>query len=123
MLRGWTRDTRARRADLSEYGLSCRMAPSVQAFGDFLDDLCRKGRQISGIPGCDHALVNYNRRILPLGSGIDHVGLDRVIGGGVAPLDDAGLNQEPGRVANCRDHFVLIEERADETQRILIYAQ
>ena len=53
------------------------MAPSVQAFGDFLDDLCRKGFQIDGIAGCDHTLVNYHRRILPLGSGIDHVGLDR----------------------------------------------
>jgi hypothetical protein len=25
------------------------MAPSVQAFGDFLDDLCRKGLQIAGL--------------------------------------------------------------------------
>ena len=44
------------------------MAPSVQAFGDFLDDLCRKGLQIAGIAGCDHTLVNYHRRITSLRS-------------------------------------------------------
>ena len=72
---------------------------------------------------CDDALVNHDRGIFPFGAGIDHVGLDRLIRGDLAALDDAGFNQQPRRVADCRDDLLLVEEILDQLERLVVDAQ
>ena len=78
-------------------------ATLVFAFRYFLDDLRREGLEIRVLPAGDKSLVYYDLLIKPLTARVDHIGFDRLVGCGAAPLDDPGLNQKPGRVANGRN--------------------
>src|SRR5689334_20234289 len=91
-------------------GRSGGAALGVPAFRDLLDDLGRERLEIAGISRGDHPLVDDDLRVLPFGAGVDHVGLDRVVGGRLAALDDASLYQEPGCVADRGDDLLLVEE-------------
>lgn len=47
----------------------------------------------------------------------------RLAGGCFAPLEDAGFDQEPGRMADGGDNLLLIVKRLDQFQRVLIDPQ
>lgn len=93
------------------------------AFAHFLDDLFRERFEIAGIARGDDALIGHDFAVFPFGAGIDHVGLDRIIRRHLAALGDAGLDQEPRRMAHGGDRLAGIEKRLDERQRVLVDAQ
>ena len=80
-------------------------AARVFAFRDLLNDLRREGLEIRGLAAGDKSLVGDDLFIKPLTARVDHIGFDRLVGCGAAPLDDPGLNQKPGRVANGRNRL------------------
>jgi hypothetical protein len=53
-------------------------ALGMAALGDLLDDLGGEGVEVAGVTRGDEALIEHHRGIVPLGAGVDHVGLDRV---------------------------------------------
>src|SRR3954452_13281605 len=84
-------------------------ALGVAAFRDLLDDLAGKCLKVTRIARGDDALVDDDLRILPLSTGIDAIGFDRMIRGRLTALDDAGFDQQPWGVAHRRHDFLLIE--------------
>src|ERR1700742_2924525 len=97
---------------------SGRAALSVTAFLYFFDDLGAEGFEIAGITRSYDALVDYDFGILPLGSGVGDVGLDGLERRHPASLRDAGLYQQPRRVADGRDDLLRIEDVLDELERL-----
>jgi hypothetical protein len=100
----------------------------VLPFFHFLDDLADECIEIAWVARGDDAVVGDDFGIFPLAAGVDHVGLDRLVGGHLAARSvrfsgKAGLDQEPRRVAHRRDRLAGIVERLDELERIRIDAQ
>src|SRR5262245_8471256 len=98
-------------------------AALVQTLRHLLDDLVREGLEVARIARRDDAVVGHHLRILPLRAGIDAVGLDGLVGGGLAALDEAGLDQQPWRVAHGGDQLLLLVEGLDEVERLRVDAQ
>ena len=73
---------------------------AVAALLDLLDDLRAEGVEIVGAAAGDDAVVGDHLLVVPAAAGVDHVGPDRREGGQVAALGRAGLDQQPGRVAD-----------------------
>jgi hypothetical protein len=97
---------------------SGRAALGVTALLDLFYDLSAEGFKIARITGRDHSLIDDDFRILPLGTGVRDVGLDGLERRHPAALGDAGLDQQPRRVADCRNDFLRIEDVLDELERL-----
>jgi hypothetical protein len=59
--------------------LDLSRASLVFALGDLFHDFPREGFEITGVAGAHDPLVGHDLDILPFGSGIDHVRLDRLV--------------------------------------------
>lgn len=102
------------------YGL--RRRSLVLRLPDLLDDLLRKRFEVARIARGDDATIRDDGLVLPLGDGIDHVGLDGMPRRHLAGLRDAGLDQWPRHMADRGDRFAGRIERLDQRQRIVIDA-
>src|SRR5262249_16314081 len=81
-----------------------------------VDDRPGEGLEVARIARGDHAAVHHHLRVLPVRARIDDVRSNRFVGGFPAPLDDVGLDQQPGRVAHRGDELAAIVHGADELQ-------
>jgi hypothetical protein len=63
----------------------------VLSFFHFLDDLPRERVEVARVARGDDAVVGDDFAVLPLAAGVDHVGLDRLVGGHLAAFREAGL--------------------------------
>src|SRR3954462_15902101 len=93
-------------------------ALGVAAFLYLFEDLGAEGPEITRVARGDDALVDDDLGILPLRPGIGDVGLDRFVGGHPAALRDAGLDQQPGRMAARGNDLLGVEDALDEGQRL-----
>src|SRR6202012_2706842 len=97
---------------------SGRAALGVTAFLDLFDDLAAEGFEVARIARRDDPLVDDDLGVLPFGAGVGDVGLDRLERRHPAPLGDPGLDQQPRRVAHCRDDLLGAEDILDELERL-----
>src|SRR3954452_6132870 len=118
MNRGWMASPRAPPTPLRRVA-----ALGVAAFLHLFDDLGAEGLEVTRIARGDDALVDDDLRILPLRAGIGDVGLDRFVGRHPAALRDAGLDQQPGRVADRGYDLLRVEDALDETQSLRLDTQ
>ena len=93
------------------------------ALADFFDDLGAERFQVARVSGRNDSFVDDDFGVFPFRAGIGDVGLDRFIRRHLSALGDAGFNQQPGRMADGGDDFVLIIESANELQRLVVDAQ
>src|SRR5690606_10026653 len=96
-------------------GRSGRDAALVMTtFADLLLDLGHERLEIGGAPARDHAIIDDDRLVPPVGAGVDHVRSDRFVGGGIGALDDACLDQQPRPVADGGEDLARPIEVPDE---------
>jgi hypothetical protein len=98
-------------------------ALAVLALGYFLHNLRGKRLQIAGMTRCDEAFVGHDLLVLPPGAGIDQIGLHGFVGRHLAAFGDAGVDQQPRRMADGGNHLLLVEELADQFEGVRIGAQ
>src|SRR5947209_3112294 len=92
----------------------CSAPTPVFTFRDLFDDLGAERIQIAWIARRNHTLVDDDFGIFPIRTGILDVRLDRLVGRHLAPLRDAGFDQQPRRVADRGDDLLLVEDVLDE---------
>jgi hypothetical protein len=97
--------------------------PLVLTLGDLFHDLFRECLQITWVARRDNALIGNDFSILPLATRIGDVSFDGLVRCGAPALDYAGLDEQPRRMADCRDHLLLIIEGPDELQGLLVDTQ
>jgi hypothetical protein len=95
----------------------------VPAFLHFLNNLADKRLKVARVARGDDTVVGHDFGIFPLAAGIDHVSFDRFVRRHLAAFREAGLDQEPRRVAHRRNRLAGIVERLDQLERIRIDAQ
>ena len=86
--------------------------PAVRAFADFLDDLGHERLQIAGIAAGDDALIRHDRLVAPSPPALITSVLIEWYEVHFVPLIDAGLDQEPRRMADRRHHLAGINRSA-----------
>src|SRR5699024_11771211 len=95
----------------------------VLAFGEFLDDLVAKSRQVTWLAAGDQAVVGDHFFVHPIAAGVANVGLQTGKGCQRASTNQIGFHQCPRAVANDTHRLVLLEETADELNGICNGAQ
>src|SRR4051812_8030288 len=95
----------------------------VLALAELLDRLRAEGRDVVGLAAGDEALVHVDLLVDPGAARVAHVGLQRRPRRDRAALDDAGLDQDPGPVADRGDRLVRRGERGREPDGVLVGAQ
>src|ERR1700694_576563 len=88
------------------------------AFLDLFDDLGAERIKVAGIARCDDAVIDNDLGIFPFGAGIDDISLDRLVRCHPATFGKAGLDQQPGCVADGGDDLLLIVDVLDEGKRV-----
>src|SRR5688572_12750093 len=97
--------------------------PCVAAFFNLVDDLHAEGFEVAGIAAGDEAGVGDDFAIEPFAAGIDHVGLDRLVGSHLPTAHRIDFDQQPRRMTDRSDDLARVEEIANELQRLGIDAQ
>src|SRR3546814_123894 len=99
------------------------LAVGVAAFRHLLRDLLAERLQVVRPAAGDHAAVDDDLLVHPVGPGILHVGPDRGVGGRPKAADDIGFDQHPGAVADRRQRLAALEEVTHETDRVGLEAE
>src|SRR5262245_19463799 len=92
----------------------------MDTLGDLLDKLLIERRDVIRLAAGDEAVVNNDRLVDPVCSGIFQVGLDRLVRGHSLPFDESGVNERPRTVANGSDWLARFVERSHELERPLV---
>src|SRR3954454_22125125 len=95
----------------------------VLALAELLDRLRAEGGDVVGLAARDEAVVNVDLLVDPRAAGVADIGLQRGERGDRAPLDDAGLDEDPWRVADRGDRLVRLREVGGELDRALVGTQ
>ena len=97
--------------------------PPVPALADLLDELrVERGKVVWSAAG-DKALIHDHLLIHPGGARIAQIRCQAGVTGEGAAVDDTGLDEDPGAVADHADRLVLVEEGAREGDRRLVESQ
>src|SRR4051794_5987344 len=95
----------------------------VLALGELLDDLGAERRKVVRVAARNQALIGDDLLVEHLGAGVAQVGAHARVGGELAALYDAGIDERPRTVAERPDRLALLEEGPDEVHRVVVDAQ
>ncbi len=95
----------------------------MRAFAELLDDLGAEGRKVLGSAAGDQAVVHHHLLIDDVGAGVLQILADGGPAGQGASLGQAGVDQDPGRVADRPDRLARLGEGADEAGGLLVDPQ
>src|SRR5204862_7193635 len=79
-----------------------------------LDELAHPRRMVRPRARGHHHAVDHTRAVDELGTGSDHVGLERRVGRGAASGQDVARGEHERRVAEMRDRLLIAEEVDDD---------
>jgi hypothetical protein len=89
----------------------------VNSFGDLFDHLAIEGGDVVRLAAGHEPLIDDDFFIDPICAGILEVGLNRMVRRYLAALDEAGVDQRPGAVADCGDRLAGLGELPHELKR------
>src|SRR5690625_631917 len=105
----------------------CGAALTAGSSAESLDDRAVEGVQVVGAAGGDQGealgVVDYHLLVGPVAAGVDQVGADRGHGGQLLAVDQAGLDQRPGGVADRGHRLAGGGEGAQQALDGLVGAQ
>src|SRR5438045_8898802 len=87
---------------------------------DLLDDLRAEGVEIVRLAAGHQPRVDVNLLVDPVAAGVADVRLEARPGRERPPLDDAGLDESPGAVADCGHRLPGLEEGPRERDCLVL---
>ena len=93
------------------------------ALFDFLNDFGDEGINVARIVRRNDALVSGHLLVDPAAAGVDDIGADGNVRRDLAPLHGAGLDQQPGRVADGGNDPTRFNEGFDDGEGLVVGAQ